>query len=77
MEWLCVITTDGINDMVFRVRFYSKLLRFKRVYCNRFSLKYDEVRFIYDGQRISNDDTPASLKMDNDDVIEIYQEIVV
>ncbi len=32
------------------------------------------LRFLFDGKRINDDDTPKALEMENDDVIEVYQE---
>lgn len=32
------------------------------------------LRFLFDGRRINDDETPAKLDMENDDTIEVYQE---
>ena len=32
------------------------------------------LRFLFDGRRINDTDTPKQLEMENDDVIEVYQE---
>jgi hypothetical protein len=32
------------------------------------------LRFLFDGRRINDDETPKQLEMENDDVIEVYQE---
>ena len=32
------------------------------------------LRFLFDGRRINDDETPKALEMENDDVIEVYQE---
>ncbi|XP_014674277.1 PREDICTED: putative small ubiquitin-related modifier 8 [Priapulus caudatus] len=32
------------------------------------------LRFLFDGRRINDDDTPKQLEMENEDVIEVYQE---
>jgi hypothetical protein len=31
-------------------------------------------RFLFDGRRINDDETPKALEMEQDDVIEVYQE---
>ncbi|KAL4148148.1 hypothetical protein QTP88_002439 [Uroleucon formosanum] len=41
---------------------------------NEVHFRVDELRFVFDGHRITDEDTPKSLGMINDDVIEIYQE---
>ena len=32
------------------------------------------VSFLFDGRRINDDETPKALEMEQDDVIEVYQE---
>ncbi|CAG0893283.1 unnamed protein product [Darwinula stevensoni] len=32
------------------------------------------LRFLFDGRRINDEETPKQLDMENDDVIEVYQE---
>ena len=32
------------------------------------------IRFLFDGRRINDDETPKALEMEQDDVIEVYQE---
>lgn len=71
---LRVITSDMTNEVHFRVKAATSLGRLKRSYCGRLGFQADELRFVFDGHRITDDDTPKSLNMVNDDVIEIYQE---
>lgn len=71
---LRVITSDMTNEVHFRVKSATTLGRLKRSYCNKLGFSVDELRFVFDGHRITDDDTPKKLGMLNDDVIEIYQE---
>ncbi|KAL5234116.1 hypothetical protein ACI65C_001526 [Semiaphis heraclei] len=71
---LRVITSDMTNEVHFRVKAATALVRLKRSYCSKLGFQVDELRFVFDGHRITDDDTPKSLGMINDDVIEIYQE---
>lgn len=71
---LRVITSDMTNEVHFRVKSATALGRLKRSYCSKLGFQADELRFVFDGHRITDDDTPNSLGMINDDVIEIYQE---
>ncbi|XP_050435882.1 small ubiquitin-related modifier-like [Adelges cooleyi] len=71
---LRVITSDMTNEVHFRVKSATSLGRLKRSYCSKMGFQVDELRFVFDGHRITEDDTPKSLGMINDDVIEIYQE---
>lgn len=71
---LRVITSDMNNEVHFRVKFTTALGRLKRSYCNRLGLQVEELRFVFDGHRITDTETPKDLKMENHDIIEIYQE---
>ena len=71
---LRVITSDMTNEVHFRVKAATALVRLKRSYCSKLGFQVDELRFVFDGHRITDDDTPKKLGMLNDDVIEIYQE---
>ncbi|KAL4148149.1 hypothetical protein QTP88_002439 [Uroleucon formosanum] len=71
---LRVITSDMTNEVHFRVKAATALVRLKRSYCSKLGFQVDELRFVFDGHRITDEDTPKSLGMINDDVIEIYQE---
>jgi len=71
---LRVITSDMTNEVHFRVKAATALVRLKRSYCSKLGYQVDELRFVFDGHRITDDDTPKKLGMINDDVIEIYQE---
>lgn len=71
---LRVITSEMTNEVHFRVKSATTLGRLKRSYCSKLGFQVDELRFVFDGHRITDDDTPKSLGMMNDDVIEIYQE---
>ncbi|XP_025417283.1 small ubiquitin-related modifier-like [Sipha flava] len=71
---LRVITSEMTNEVHFRVKSATTLGRLKRSYCSKLGFQVDELRFVFDGHRITDDDTPKSLGMINDDVIEIYQE---
>ncbi|XP_001945879.1 small ubiquitin-related modifier [Acyrthosiphon pisum] len=71
---LRVITSDMTNEVHFRVKAATALVRLKRSYCSKLGFQVGELRFVFDGHRITDDDTPKKLGMINDDVIEIYQE---
>ncbi|KAL5234114.1 hypothetical protein ACI65C_001524 [Semiaphis heraclei] len=71
---LRVITSDMTNEVHFRVKAATALGRLKRSYCSKLGFQSDELRFVFDGHRITDDDTPKKLGMIDDDVIEIYQE---
>lgn len=69
-----IITSDNSNEVHFRLKEEVKLGRMKRAYAKRLGQDADELRFVFEGHRITDDDTPKSLGMINHDVVEIYQE---
>lgn len=71
---LRVINSDMTSEVHFRVKPETDLGRLKRSYCKRLGLQLEELRFVFDGYRIADEDTPKSMNMVNNDVIEIYQE---
>ena len=43
-------------------------------YCQRQGLSNNQCRFIFDGERIKEDDTPENLEMENGDEIDVMVE---
>merc|ERR1711992_115802 len=48
--------------------------RLKKSYAERVGVPVSSLRFLFDGRRINDDETPKALEMEQDDVIEVYQE---
>merc|ERR1712156_226522 len=48
--------------------------KLKKSYAERVGVPVSSLRFLFDGRRINDDETPKSLEMEQDDVIEVYQE---
>jgi len=69
-----VITSDNANEVHFRLKQEVPMARMKRAYALKVGHSADELRYVFDGHRITDFDTPKSLGMVNDDVVEIYQE---
>ena len=44
------------------------------VACKKFNLTASQCRFLFDGELIKETDTPQSLDMDNEDIVDIMQE---
>jgi len=42
------------------------------VYCDRLKLVQNNIRFVFDGNRIQEADTPATFDMVDDDAIEVF-----
>ena len=47
----------------------------RKKFCCEKKLNFDNVRFLLDGERIKDDDTPMSLGLLNGDVIKVYSEM--
>ncbi|CAK5040991.1 unnamed protein product [Meloidogyne enterolobii] len=62
------------NEVHFRVKFGTSMGKLKKAYAERTGVAVNALRFLFDGRRVNDDDTPKSLEMEEDDVIEVYQE---
>lgn len=50
--------------------------KLKKSYSDRQGVPVNSLRFLFDGRRINDDETPKQLEMEDGDVIEVYQEQV-
>jgi len=70
---LKVVGQDG-NEIHFRVKMSTQMGKLKKSYSERLGSPMASLRFLFDGRRINDEETPKQLEMENDDVIEVYQE---
>ena len=70
---LKVVGQDS-NEIHFRVKMSTQMVKLKKSYAGRVGVDVSFLRFLYDGQRINDDETPEALGMEEDDVIEVYLE---
>jgi len=70
---LKVVGQDS-NEIHFRVKMSTQMGKLKKSYSERVGVPMASLRFLFDGRRINDDETPKQLEMENDDVIEVYQE---
>ena len=49
---------------------YSKTV----THCNSQGIPINSVRFLFEGQRINDEQAPKDLEMEDNDTIEVYQE---
>ncbi|KAI6203784.1 hypothetical protein M3Y94_00596400 [Aphelenchoides besseyi] len=70
---LKVVGQDA-NEVHFRVKYGTSMGKLKKSYAERTGVAIGSLRFLFDGRRINDEDTPKSLGMEDDDVIEVYQE---
>uniref|UniRef100_A0A914DK12 Small ubiquitin-related modifier n=1 Tax=Acrobeloides nanus TaxID=290746 RepID=A0A914DK12_9BILA len=72
---LKVVGQDS-NEVHFRVKYGTSMGKLKKSYAERTGVNVNSLRFLFDGRRINDEDTPKTLEMEEDDVIEVYQEQV-
>ncbi|XP_073970803.1 small ubiquitin-related modifier-like [Rhodnius prolixus] len=70
---LKVVGSDA-NEIHFRVKMTTQMGKLKKSYSDRVGVPVSSLRFLFDGRRINDDETPKQLEMRNDDLIEVYQE---
>merc|ERR1712072_1442009 len=70
---LKVVGQDS-NEIHFRVKMTTAMGKLKKSYSERVGAPITSLRFLFDGKRINDEETPKSLEMEQDDVIAVYQE---
>ncbi|KAG9081455.1 hypothetical protein FRC07_014506 [Ceratobasidium sp. 392] len=70
-----VVASTG-EEVYFKIKRNTKLKKLQGAYAAKVGKDIGTIRFLYDGNRISEDDTPASLDMENDDTIDVMVEQV-
>ena len=64
---------DG-TEIYFKIKRTTQLKKLMDAYCQRQGLANNQCRFIFDGERIKDDDTPDGLEMENGDEIDVMVE---
>lgn len=59
------------NEVFFKIKRQTKLSKVFTAYCSRQSIERANVRFLLDGTRVNDNDTPDSLEMEEGDMIEV------
>ncbi|KPM05598.1 hypothetical protein NH340_JMT07628 [Sarcoptes scabiei] len=62
------------SELHFRVKKTTSFAKLKKSYSDRIGVPLPSLRFLFDGRRIDDQDTPQALEMEEDDVIEVFQE---
>ena len=70
-----VVTSSG-EEVFFKIKRNTKLSKLQGAYANKVGKDVQSIRFLYDGDRITDDDTPNSLAMDDNDTIDVMVEQV-
>lgn len=72
---LKVVGQDN-SEVHFKVKLTTNMGKLKKSYSDRQGVPVGSLRFLFDGKRINDEETPKTLEMDDGDVIEVYQEQV-
>ena len=68
------VVGQDTNEIHFWVLMSTNMGELKESYAKRVGVPVSSLRFLFDGRRINDDETPKALEMEQDDVIEVYQE---
>lgn len=70
---LKVVSTDG-NEIHFRVKMTTNIGKLKKSYADRVGVNAGVLRFLFEGRRLEDNETPSTLGMDDEDQIDAVQE---
>jgi len=70
-----VVSSQG-EEVFFKIKRSTKLSKLQGAYASKVGKDVSSIRFLYDGSRINDDDTPASLDMEDNDTIDVMVEQV-
>ncbi|KAF4635690.1 hypothetical protein G7Y89_g2419 [Cudoniella acicularis] len=74
-ETLSIKVKDQNNqEMTFKIKYTTKLEKVMAAYCKAQEIDIGTRRFLFEGHRIQKDDTPQSLEMEDDDMIDVFVE---
>ncbi|KAF8174557.1 small ubiquitin-related modifier [Pholiota molesta] len=70
------VVSSGGEEVFFKIKRSTKLSKLQGAYASKVGKDVSSIRFLYDGARIQDDDTPASLDMEDNDTIDVMVEQV-
>ncbi|KAF8509480.1 ubiquitin-like protein [Gautieria morchelliformis] len=70
-----VVSSTG-EEVFFKIKRSTKLTKLQGAYANKVGKDVANIRFLYDGDRITEDDTPGTLGMEENDAIDVMVEQV-
>ncbi|KAJ7748739.1 ubiquitin-related domain-containing protein [Mycena maculata] len=68
-----VVSSTG-EEVFFKIKRSTKLSKLQGAYASKVGKDVSSIRFLYDGSRIADDDTPQSLDMEDNDTIDVMVE---
>jgi len=73
-EHLNIKVTDGNNEVFFKIKRSTQLKKLMDAFCERQGKDRKTVRFLFDGQKVQDHDSPDTLEMADGDTLEVHQE---
>lgn len=73
-EHINIKVTDSNTDVFFKIKKSTQLKKVMDAFCKRTGKNQANLRFLYDGERVNETDTPESLDISDGDVIEAHTE---
>ncbi|CAD7698347.1 unnamed protein product [Ostreobium quekettii] len=71
-----VVKDQHGHELHFKVRKTTKFEKIMKAYCEKKSLQMNQLRFLYDGERVKPDQSPEEVEMEDGDVIDcVMQQI--
>jgi len=70
-----VLSSTG-DEIFFKIKRSTKLVKLQGAYAGKVGKDIGSIRFLYDGNRINETDTPDSLGMEDNDTIDVMVEQV-
>ncbi|KAI8015709.1 Small ubiquitin-related modifier 2 [Camellia lanceoleosa] len=64
-----VVAEDG-NEVFFRIKRSTQLRKLMTAYCDRQSVEFNSIAFLFDGRRLRGEQTPDELEMEEGDEID-------
>lgn len=68
------VQNGQLDEVRFRIKSTTELGKLKRSYADRLGVFVSSLRFVYRNRVISDEETPHMLKMDAEDVVQVYPE---
>ena len=69
------VVGQNSNEIHFRVSMTTQMGELKKSYSERVGVPVSSLCFLFDGRQINDNDTPKQLEIEQDDVIEVYEEL--
>jgi len=66
--------SDGTAEIFFKIKRSTPMRRLMEAFCKRQGKNIESLRFLIDGTRVSPDNTPDELELEDGDTIEAHRE---